>query len=124
MISLRSYQSEALEAIASNRAAGIWRQVIHLPTAAGKTVIFASLIADAIKSSPSLRILILAFSCDLLAQAKDKLQMVAPGLDIGIVDADRKEFDRQVVISSVQSARIQKNLEAATGTGILDLHCR
>ncbi len=43
VIQLRLYQSESLEAIASNCAAGIMRQVVHLPTAAGKTIIFASL---------------------------------------------------------------------------------
>ena len=116
-IQLRPYQLECLESIASNRAACIGRMVVHLPTAAGKTIIFASLIADAIKADPAIRVLILAFSTDLLIQARDKLKMVAPGLDVGILDMDHKEFDRKVVISSVQSARIPGNLERLQAQG-------
>lgn len=116
-IALRPYQLECLEAIASNRAVGIGRQVIHLPTAAGKTIIFASLIAQTIEANPAGRVLVLAFSCDLLGQAMDKLHMIAPGLDVGIVDADHKEFTRQIVISSVQSARIPGNLERLQAQG-------
>ncbi len=110
MIQLRSYQTECLQAITSNLSDGIFSQVVHLPTASGKTVIFASLIAQAIKADPSTRALVLAFSTDLLGQARDKLKMIAPDLDVGIVDADHKEFDRQIVVSSVQSARISGNL--------------
>ena len=93
------------------------RQIIHLPTAAGKTVIFASLIAQAIQQDPTIRVLILAFSCDLLSQARDKIHMINSSLDVGIVDASHKEFDRQIVVSSIQSARIPGNLERLQSQG-------
>ena len=92
-VELRTYQLESLKAIALTRAAGIGRQVIHLSTASGKTVIFAAMIAKAIEDDPAIRALILAFSTDLLGQARDKLKMIAPGLDIGLVDAFHKEFN-------------------------------
>ena len=92
-IALRPYQIECLEAIASSRAAGISRQVVHLPTASGKTVIFSSLISEATKLDPSTRALVLAFSTDLLGQARDKLKMIDPGLDVGLVDMNHKELD-------------------------------
>ena len=117
MIQLRPYQIKSLEAISSNLTAGIRRQVIHLPMAAGKTIIFSSLISDAINRNPSTRALVLAFSTDLLGQAKDKLKMINPGLDVGLVDATKKEFDRQVVVSSVQSARQPGNLEKLRAQG-------
>lgn len=107
MLKLRPYQEEALEAIESHQANGTLKQVVHLPTAAGKTLIFASLISKVLKLDPTKRVLILAFSCDLLQQGKDKIVMIDPSLseDIGIVDAVRKEFHKKIVISSVQSAR-------------------
>jgi superfamily II DNA or RNA helicase len=117
MINLRPYQNEALESIVSNYETGVRRQVVHLPTAAGKTVIFASLIDRAIKKNPSIRVLVLAFSTDHLGQARAKLNMISPGLGVGIVDADHKEFDRQVVISSVQSARVPGNLAQLQAQG-------
>lgn len=117
MITLRPYQNEALESVTSNYAIGLRRQVIHLPTAAGKTVIFASMIDRAIKKNPATRALILAFSCDLLGQAKDKLKMISPHLDVGIVDASHKEFGCSVVVSSVQSARQPGNLEQLKAQG-------
>jgi ATP-dependent helicase IRC3 len=123
MISLRNYQIQSLEAVSSNLENGVRRQVLHLPTASGKTLIFASLIAGAINSDLSTRALILAFSCDLLTQARDKLHMVAPGLDIGLVDTNNKEFDRQVVISSVQSARQPSNLEKLQARGFTIAIC-
>lgn len=111
LINLRPYQTECLASIASNRNDGILRQIVHLPTAAGKTVVFGSLIAEAIKADPSSRVLILAFNCDLLGQAKDKIKMIDPSIDVGILDAFNKEFNCQVVVSSVQSARQPGNLE-------------
>ncbi len=116
-VQLRPYQIETLEAIAATRIAGIHRQVVHLPTAAGKTVIFSSLIDQAIEADPLTRALILAFSTDLLEQARDKLHMISPGLNVGIVDAKHKEFDRQVVVSSIQSARIPGNLQQLQSQG-------
>ena len=116
-VTLRPYQLQSLEAISSNLSAGIRRQVIHLPMAAGKTIIFSSLISDAINRGPTTRALVLAFTRDLLGQAKDKLKMINPGLDVGLVDATKKEFDRQVVVSSVQSARQLGNLEKLRAQG-------
>jgi len=116
-ILLRPYQQEALESIASNYSTGIQRQVVHLPTAAGKTVVFSSLVDQAIRKEPKTRALVLAFSCDLLTQAKDKLKMISPDLDVGIVDANHKEFGCSVVVSSVQSARQPNNLEQLKAQG-------
>ena len=39
MISLRPYQQEALDAIIANEANGINRQLVVLPTGAGKTIL-------------------------------------------------------------------------------------
>ena len=85
---------------------GICRQLIHLPTAAGKTVIFAHL-----TKRLNCRTLVLAPMLELLEQARDKIQMICPELEVGLVNANSKEFDKQIVVSSIQSARQPENLK-------------
>lgn len=103
---LREYQSECLEHIEEKYALGVCRQLIHLPTAAGKTVIFAHL-----TNRLNCRTLVLAPMLELLEQAKDKIKMICPELEVGLVNANSKEFDYQVVVSSIQSARQPENLK-------------
>jgi len=105
-LNLRPYQSECLQSIIQHQKEGVARQLVSLPTAAGKTVIFSHLIQET-----NCKTLVLAHTCELLNQARDKIRMVCPGLDVGLVNAFNKEFDRQVVISSIQSARVPYNIE-------------
>ncbi len=102
---LRPYQEECVEAIKNRFSHGINRQLINLPTAAGKTVIFANLIQQMNRKT-----LVLAHTGELIGQAKEKIEMICPGLDLGIVNANNKQFEKSVVISSIQSARQQDNL--------------
>ncbi len=104
-LKLRPYQSECLEEIKIKFIQGINRQLVHLPTAAGKTVIFAHLIQLLQRKT-----LVLAHTCELLNQAKEKIQMIAPGIDVGIVNANSKEFNKSVVVSSIQSAKQPETL--------------
>lgn len=105
MLTLRKYQRECLDAIASNYKNGNCRQLVSLPTASGKTVVFASLIKESEGKS-----LVLAHTNELLEQAREKIQMIAPNLSVGLVNADSKEFDFPVIVSSIQSARQPNNL--------------
>lgn len=104
-LKLRSYQEECLETIKSKFKLGVCRQLVHLPTAAGKTVIFSNLIQQLNRKT-----LVLAHTCELLDQARDKIRMIAPNIDVGIVNAEFKEFDKHVVVSSIQSARQPEQL--------------
>lgn len=97
-LSLRPYQAQALEAIAAAYARGVDRQLVVLPTGAGKTVCFAHLV-----SRRDGRALILAHRDELIQQAADKLAMVGGSLDIGIVKARQDEHDAPVVVASVQT---------------------
>ena len=67
MINLRDYQVECLSAIKTHFEKGSTRQLVSLPTGAGKTVIFASLIKETGKKT-----LVIAHTNELLKQAKDK----------------------------------------------------
>jgi superfamily II DNA or RNA helicase len=74
------------------------RPLLVLPTGAGKTVIFAELIRRI--DEPAL---VLAHRDELIAQADDKIGMVAPDLSRGVIKAERNELGRQVTIASVQT---------------------
>jgi superfamily II DNA or RNA helicase len=111
---LRPYQQDCLNAIATSFHKGQNRQLISLPTGAGKTVVFANLIKERNE-----RALILAHTSELIEQAKDKIKMICPGLDIGIVNAQNKQFEAPVVVSSIQSQSAGKlnNLERLAEQG-------
>ena len=71
---LRPYQRAAVEAVLAARRAGKRRLLVHLPTGAGKTVIFSHLARLARR-----QVLVLAHREELLAQARDKLQAALGG---------------------------------------------
>lgn len=98
-IALRDYQEEALEAVAAAEEQGVRRQLMVLPTGSGKTIVFASLAARR-----GDRTLVLAHRDELIAQAVDKIRLVWPDADIGVVKAERNEaWAQDVVVASVQS---------------------
>lgn len=105
-LKLRSYQEECLNAINEAYRNGTTRQLVHLPMASGKTIIFSHLIQQ-----KKCRTLVLAHTIELLEQAREKIQMICPGLSVGLVSANSKEFENQVVVSSIQSARQIENLK-------------
>jgi len=111
MLQLRPYQQEALESIVSFADKGTVRQLVVLPTGAGKTVIFSHL--PQFKQN-SLPMLVLAHREELLHQAKDKISWSNPDISIEIEQGDNHAGYSDVVVASVptlgrsQSTRIQK----------------
>jgi superfamily II DNA or RNA helicase len=98
-IALYPYQRQAVAAVRAALARGVQRQLLVLATGAGKTLIFGSIIAE----RPG-RALVLAHRDELLRQAIDKLQLIGiPSSDIGLVQAERSELGRRVVVASVQT---------------------
>src|SRR5262249_51380745 len=51
----------------------------------------------------SRRSMILVHRDELIRQAQEKLAIIAPSIDVGIVKAERNEVDKQVLIASVQT---------------------
>lgn len=95
---LRPYQTESLQAIVDNKSNGINKQLVVLPTGAGKTVIFSHLP----KFLPScLPMLVLAHRGELLNQAKDKILWSNPDLDVQIEKAEQHADMCDVVVASV-----------------------
>lgn len=104
-LELRPYQRDALEAIRSAEQRGITRQLLALPTGTGKTVVFAHQAAR----FPG-RVLVLAHREELLAQAADKLRMVDPSIDVGIVRASENNTTARVVVASIATLARESRL--------------
>jgi ATP-dependent helicase IRC3 len=108
-LALRPYQCEALEAIRSSHARGVTCQLVALPTGTGKTVIFSHLIHER-----GGRALVLAHRDELIEQAVEKLLLVNPAMDVGVVKAERDEHDAAVVVASMQTLSRPNRLQRLT----------
>lgn len=98
-LTLRDYQTDCCDAIDKAYADGQRYCLVHLPTAAGKTVMFTETIWR--RGAPAL---VIAHREELLDQATEKL--IATGIDpriIGRVMAGDNQHDKAVVVASVQT---------------------
>jgi ATP-dependent helicase IRC3 len=105
MLALRPYQQEAIDAIIAAEGRGIRRPLLALPTGTGKTVVFAHLIQQRRGRS-----LVLVHRDELIWQAAEKLQIIAPDLDLGIVKAAKDEVGASCVLASVQTLSRENRL--------------
>lgn len=106
-MSLRDYQIEALEAVHAAMRAGVWSQVLVLPTGSGKTYVLAHLpivFRDWFEAHGRGRMLILAHREELLQQAATHLAEINPSLRVGVEQGASRSgpFD-DMVIASVQT---------------------
>jgi ATP-dependent helicase IRC3 len=107
---LRPYQREAVAAVIAARKRGVRRQVVVLPTGAGKTVIFARLARIAKRP-----VLVLAHRSELLEQARDKIARALGDADaVAIEQADRRAPPGvKVVVASLRSLHDASSPSAA-----------
>lgn len=125
---LRPYQEKAKESIFSEWGKGIQRTLLVLPTGCGKTIVFAKVTEDCVRSGD--RVLILAHRGELLNQAADKIYR-ATGLGCATEKAEETCLGSwfRVAVGSVQSLMREKRLgqfpEDYFGTIIIDEahHC-
>ncbi len=125
---LRSYQSDAIAAV---RAA--WRDHTDVlgvaATGAGKTVIFLSLAMDLLREQPDARIVVLAHREELIHQPIERLRaiagdwLMADGLTrprVGLLMGDRKDYDRQLTVATVQTLGRTAHLQKLLAHGAVD----
>lgn len=103
---LRPYQGEAVAAIYRHLRERDDNPCCVIPTGGGKTPIMATICRDAVTQWRG-RVLILAHVKELLEQAYDKLQAMAPDLyaEIGIYSAglNSRDTDHNVILAGIQS---------------------
>ena len=110
---LRNYQKKALAKAHCWFKEETTYPLIVLPTGAGKTIVFTTLIKDLYLENPSKRFLILAHRQELISQAVDKLLNVWPDAPVGILAASLKQFNHTapIVIASRDTLASKKRLE-------------
>jgi superfamily II DNA or RNA helicase len=115
---LRPYQRDAVEAVLAARRAGKRRLLVHLPTGAGKTVIFSHLAQLARR-----QVLVLAHREELLTQARDKLQRALGGAaGTSVVAIERGELraprDARVLVCSIRSLHEERLAKVLRGRDV------
>jgi len=98
-VNLRAYQEQAINDLRSGMQQGAKAPLLCLPTGGGKTVILATIAAQA--AAKGRQVLILVHRRELIHQTASKLQWV--GLDHGIIAAGHPATDHAVQVASVQT---------------------
>lgn len=119
LLPLRPYQREAMDAVTAAWRRGLMRPAVVLPTGAGKTVVFAHLIAAWLALNPGWRCLVLAHRTELIDQAVEKLHDVAPTWRVGIVKATQNETLADVVVASVPTLRNESRRRMLRNVGMI-----
>jgi superfamily II DNA or RNA helicase len=98
-MNLRDYQQQAISDLRSAMQQGARAPLLCLPTGGGKTIILASIAAQA--AAKGRQVLILVHRRELIHQTASKLQWA--GLDHGIIAAGHPASNHAVQVASVQT---------------------
>jgi superfamily II DNA or RNA helicase len=98
-IKLREYQIESIKAVKREWTGGHKRTLLSMPTGTGKTWIFVAIV-KMVRDNGG-RCLILVNTDELVGQTVSKLNRV--GIMCGVVKAGKNEWDRDVVVASIQT---------------------
>ncbi|HEX4407074.1 MAG TPA: DEAD/DEAH box helicase [Polyangia bacterium] len=112
---LRPYQRAAVEAVLAARRAGKRRLLVHLPTGAGKTVIFSHLARLAKR-----QVLVLAHREELLTQAREKLERALGGAAVVAIErgALRASPSAHVLVCSIRSLHEERLARVMRGRDV------
>lgn len=116
---LRDYQELALNNIIQD-----WHDysavLAKIPTGGGKTIVFLELLYRALR--PGQRALILAHRKELIEQPIERIAQFWPDMaqHAGIVMADRRDVDAQVIVATVQTLAVPGRLEQILAHGAID----
>lgn len=103
MLTPRWYQSQANAAVWGYLGSKSGNCVAVLPTGAGKSLLIALLIQQALEFGG--RVVVLAHRKELLQQNADEIRGLIPGVDVGIYSAGlkKREITNAVVVAGIQS---------------------
>lgn len=119
LLKLRDYQTEAIKDLHTRWDAGSVRVPLVLATGLGKTVIFAHVVADYVRTTALKRALVLVHTDELAQQAYKKIKDVAPDLHVGIVKAEQNQVTARVIVASVQTLRQAKRRAQLRNVGLI-----
>jgi DNA repair protein RadD len=103
MLQPRWYQSQSNAAVWEYLGSKSGNPVVVLPTGAGKSLLIALLIQQALQFGG--RVVVLAHRKELLQQNADEIRGLIPGVDVGIYSAGlkKREITNAVVVAGIQS---------------------
>lgn len=109
-MNLRPYQEQAKAAIFGEWDKGNRKTLLVLPTGTGKTIVFAKVAEECVRSGE--RVLIMAHRAELLEQAADKIKK-STGLVCSVEKAEQSCLGSwfRIVVGSVQSLTREKRLQ-------------
>lgn len=102
---LRDYQRIAIDCLYTHLRTHSDNPAVVIPTGAGKTIVMAEMIRDALTQWPGTRIAVVAHVKELVEQNADKLRRYWPEAPLGIYAAGLRRRDRfaPVIFASIQS---------------------
>lgn len=98
---LRPYQVEAVNAVLDHWGRDIRNVAVVMPTGSGKSSTIAGVADKA--AQLGLRVVLIAHRAELLDQMARTVEDLNPRYKVGIVRAQQRESDRQIVAASVQT---------------------
>lgn len=102
VVKLRDYQEAAITAVGNSWSRGKRAPLIVLPTASGKTIVSADLIAR-VHAVTRGKAIFLAHRQELLSQTIAKIRLVSPETRVGLMKASTLELGREVTVASIQT---------------------
>lgn len=120
-VSLRPYQTEAVQAIYAYFATQAGNPLIVLPTGAGKSLTLAAFIKGAIDAYPGTRIIVLTHVKELILQDTQAIIRYWPEAPIGIWSAGAgQKTKQQITVAGIQSIHGLPAKFAGTDLVIID----
>lgn len=119
---IRDYQKRTIEQLYDWMSSNQGSPCIVLPTGAGKSVIIANLIKDALQNWPETRIIMLCHQKEILEQNAQKLKMIWPGAPMGIYSAslNSKQIGEPITFAGIQSIRNKAELVGHIDLCVID----
>jgi DNA repair protein RadD len=109
-LTLRPYQSAAINGIYNYFASETGNPLIVIPTAGGKSLVMATFVEGVLKAYPDQRILIVTHVRELIEQNHAELLRLWPGAPAGIYSAGLKQRDLKAPILFAGIQSIQKHV--------------
>lgn len=118
-MTLRPYQETAVTALLKAWESGTRRPAVVAATGAGKTVMFAHLIAAWQLANVGRRAVVVVHTNELVEQTLNKVRDNAPHLSTGVVKAARDQITADVIVASVQTLRTKGRAERIANVGLV-----